>query len=41
MDTAYIDSVVLARLDAESDVLEDDIDLLFDDFDIRIVLEIQ
>ena len=29
-----IDSVVLARLDAESDVLEDDIDFTFDDFDI-------
>ena len=29
-----IDSVVLARLDTESDVLEDDIDFTFDDFDI-------
>lgn len=29
-----IDSVVLARLDTESDVLEEDIDFTFDDFDI-------
>lgn len=29
-----IDSVVLARLDTESDVLEDDIDFTFDDFDV-------
>jgi len=29
-----IDNVVLARLDTESDVLEDDIDFTFDDFDI-------
>ena len=29
-----IDSVILARLDTESDVLEEDIDFTFDDFDI-------
>ena len=29
-----IDNTVLARLDVESDVLEDDIDFTFDDFDI-------
>lgn len=29
-----IDSVIITRLDSEADVLEDDIDFTFDDFDI-------
>ena len=29
-----IDSVILAKLDTESDVLDEDIDFTFDDFDV-------